>query len=87
MSSGRQQGELNTQAFAAWAVSKTDDDFLAIANRSVLSRTEARGSAGSLRVPLNRTRASRPHCSASPTAVRMTKGCTGKAGRYSATVA
>lgn len=51
MSSGRQQGELNTQAFAAWAVSKTDDDFLAIANRSVLSRTEARGSAGSLRVP------------------------------------
>lgn len=40
MSSGRQQGELNAQAFAAWAASKTDDDFRAMANRGVLSRTE-----------------------------------------------
>lgn len=40
MNSGRQQGELNAHAFAAWAASKTDDDFRAMANRGVLSRTE-----------------------------------------------
>jgi len=40
MSSGRQQGELNVKLFAAWAASKTDDDFRAMANRGVLSRTE-----------------------------------------------
>ncbi len=38
MSSGRQQGELNAKLFAAWAASKTDDDFRAMANRGVLSR-------------------------------------------------
>ena len=40
MSSGRQQGELNAKLFAAWAASKTDDDFRAMANRGVLSRKE-----------------------------------------------
>ncbi len=40
MSSGRQQGELNAHAFAAWIVSKTDDDFRAMTNRGLLSRTE-----------------------------------------------
>jgi hypothetical protein len=40
MSSGRQQGEVNAKLFAAWAASKNDDDFRAIANRGVLSRTE-----------------------------------------------
>lgn len=40
MSSGRQQGELNAQAFATWVASKADDDFRAMANRGVLSRKE-----------------------------------------------
>lgn len=40
MSSGRQLAEQNVQTFAAWVASKTDDDFRALANRGVLSRTE-----------------------------------------------
>lgn len=40
MSSGRQQGEQNVQTFSAWAASKTDEDFRAMANRGVLSRKE-----------------------------------------------
>ena len=40
MSSGRQLGEQNIQTFVAWAASKTDDDFRAMANRGVLSRKE-----------------------------------------------
>lgn len=40
MASGRQLAEQNAMAFATWAASKTDDDFKAMANRGVLSRTE-----------------------------------------------
>jgi len=40
MASGRQIAEQNAKLFAAWAASKTDDDFRAMANRGVLSRTE-----------------------------------------------
>ena len=40
MASGRQIAEENVQAFVAWMVSKTDNDFRAIASRGVLSRKE-----------------------------------------------
>ena len=40
MASGKQLAEQNVKLFAAWAGSKTDDDFRAMANRGVLSRTE-----------------------------------------------
>ena len=40
MNSGRQLGVQNFQTFVAWAASKTDDDFRALANRGVLLRTE-----------------------------------------------
>ena len=40
MASGRQLAEQNVATFAAWVASKTDDDFRAMANRGVLSRTE-----------------------------------------------
>ena len=44
MASGRQIAEQNAKLFAAWAASKTDDDFRAMANRGVLSRTVPRKS-------------------------------------------
>jgi hypothetical protein len=40
MASGQQLAEQNVQTFSAWIASKNDDDFRAIANRGVLSRTE-----------------------------------------------
>lgn len=40
MASGRQLAEQNAVVFAAWAASKTDDDFRAMASRGVLSRKE-----------------------------------------------
>jgi hypothetical protein len=40
MSNGQQLAEKNFQTFVAWVASKTDDDFRALANRGVLSRTE-----------------------------------------------
>jgi len=40
MTSSRQPRELNLGSFLAWAASKTDDDFRAIAHRGALSRKE-----------------------------------------------
>lgn len=40
MASGKQIAEQSAQAFATWVAGKTDDDFLAMANRGVLSRKE-----------------------------------------------
>lgn len=40
MASGRQLAEENVKTFLSWVSSKTDDDFRAMANRGVLSRTE-----------------------------------------------
>ena len=40
MSSGQQLSEQNVKTFAAWAASKTDDDYRAMASRGVLSRKE-----------------------------------------------
>ena len=40
MASGRQLAEQNVATFVAWVASKTEDDFRAMANRGVLSRTE-----------------------------------------------
>ncbi|KLU37770.1 hypothetical protein AB595_06110 [Massilia sp. WF1] len=40
MANGRQVAEQNFRSFIAWIASKTDDDFRAMTNRSVLSRTE-----------------------------------------------
>lgn len=40
MASGRQIAEQNVAIFAAWAASKADDDFRAMANRGVLSRKD-----------------------------------------------
>lgn len=40
MPSGTQLSEQNVQTFSAWVASKTDSDFLAMANRGVLSRKE-----------------------------------------------
>lgn len=40
MASGQQIAEDNVQAFATWVVSKTDDEFRAMASRGVLSRKE-----------------------------------------------
>jgi hypothetical protein len=40
MTSGRQLGEQNIAVFVAWAASKTDDDFRAMASRGVLLRKE-----------------------------------------------
>lgn len=40
MASGQQLAEQNVWSFIAWAESKTDDDFRAMASRGVLSRKE-----------------------------------------------
>lgn len=40
MANGRQISEQNVQTFNSWVASKTDNDFRAMANRGVLSRTE-----------------------------------------------
>lgn len=40
MTSSRQPRELNLGSFMAWAASKTDDEFRAIAHRGALSRKE-----------------------------------------------
>ena len=40
MASGKQLAEQNVQTLATWVAGKTDDDFLAMANRGVLSRKE-----------------------------------------------
>jgi hypothetical protein len=40
MPSGTQLSEQNVQTFSAWVASKSDDDFLAMENRGVLSRKE-----------------------------------------------
>ena len=40
MASGRQVGEQNVEAFAAWSASMTDDDYRSMEGRGVLSRKE-----------------------------------------------
>lgn len=40
MASGQQVAQQNVELFVAWAASKTDDDFRAMASRGVLSRKE-----------------------------------------------
>lgn len=40
MASGQQLAEQNVRSFIAWAESKTDDDFRAMASRGILSRKE-----------------------------------------------
>jgi hypothetical protein len=46
MASGQQLAEENVQRFAAWAASKTDDDFRSMVVRGVLSRTEIAAECG-----------------------------------------
>ena len=46
MASGQQLAEENVQKFAAWAGSKTDDDFRSMVVRGVLSRTEIAAECG-----------------------------------------
>lgn len=46
MASGQQVAEENVRKFAAWAASKTDEDFRSMAVRGVLSRTEIAAECG-----------------------------------------
>ena len=46
MANGKQIGEQNVLAFAAWAASKTDEEFQKIAIRGVLSRREIANECG-----------------------------------------